>query len=116
MGAVTYDFEIEQGATKNLRFVWKDSEAVPVDLTGCTARMQLRRTVSSDTVVAELTTENGRIVLGGADGTVDVEFSAELTEQIAKNCVYDIELVHGPVVTRLVQGAISVSREVTRNG
>lgn len=114
MAAVTYDFLIEQGATKTLRFIWKDSEGVPVDLTSYTARMQLRRTVSSDTVVAELTTENGGIVLGGADGTVDVEFSAALTEQIEKNCVYDIELVRGQIVTRLVQGAISVSREVTR--
>jgi hypothetical protein len=114
MAAVTHDFLIEQGATKTLRFIWKDSEGVPVDLTSYTARMQLRRTVSSDTVVAELTTENGGIVLGGTDGTVDVEFSAELTAGLSKDGVYDLELESAGVVTRLVQGNFTLSREVTR--
>lgn len=114
MPAVTYDFVIEQGATKVLRFVWKDSNGVPVDLSGYTARMQLRKTVTNPAVAAELTTENGGILLGGVDGTVDVEFSAELTAGLSKDGVYDLELESAGVVTRLVQGNFTLSREVTR--
>ena len=41
--AAVYDITIEQGATFRLSLVWKDSSNVPVNLTGYTARMQVRR-------------------------------------------------------------------------
>lgn len=42
------------------------TDATPEDYTGCTARVQLRRDIDSQDVIAELTTENGGIVLDGA--------------------------------------------------
>jgi hypothetical protein len=114
--AVTYDLEIEQGATFSRLFRWKDSEGVLVDLTGYTARMQIRRKFSSATAEYSATTENGAIVLGGALGTIQLTISA--TDTAALTCVsgvYDLELVDSEgVVTRFVQGNVTVSREVTR--
>ena len=46
MAAAQYDILIEQGATFSRTFVWKDSSEVAVDLTGYTARMQIRKTKS----------------------------------------------------------------------
>lgn len=40
-----------------------------LDLTGCTARMQIRNKVSSPDILCELTTENGGIVIDG--GSID---------------------------------------------
>ena len=115
MAAATYDFEIEQGTTLNKQMVWKDSTGAPVDLSGYTARMQLRPSISSDTVLLDLTTENGGITLGGALGTITLHFTDAQTSALTKGGVYDIEVVTGGNVTRLIQGAISLSKEVTRN-
>jgi hypothetical protein len=91
-----------------------------MNLTGYAARMQLRPSKTSDIVLLELNTENGGIVLGGVEGTVNLVFTEAMTKPLTKGGVYDVELVVMDAgtskVTRLVEGAITVSREVTRNG
>jgi hypothetical protein len=88
----------------------------PVDLTGFTARMDIRKTLGSATVIHTLTTENGGITLGGAAGTIELLIPALTTETFDfGNAVYDLELISAVgVVTRLVGGAITLSKEVTR--
>lgn len=110
------NLSINQGATFRHKFTWQDGKKRPVDLTGYTARLQARETIESPTVIVNLTSENGGIVLGGTAGTVSLYLSAAATAAItAKKLVYDLELVapNGDV-TRLVGGAIAVSPEVTR--
>ena len=48
----------------------------PVDLTGVTARMQLREKLDSSVVLLELTTENGRIVVDDATKTITLNITA----------------------------------------
>lgn len=107
---------IYQGATFRKRLVWK-TQTGPVNLTGCTARMQVRADISSPTILVNLTTENGCIALGGIDGTIGLLLSAEDTAAIGwESGVWDLEIVHpGGEVTRLAQGGVSVSPEVTRD-
>lgn len=116
MAAGTYDFEIEQGTTFNKEFLYKDVNDDPVNLSGYTARMQVRSTVSSADVLLSLTTENGRITMGGAAGTIDLDLTATDTAAITwRRGVYDLEIVSSNgTVTRLLQGVITISREVTR--
>ena len=117
MAAVKYKLAIEQGATFYVTFTRKNSDGTPVDLTGCTARMQVRTAINSPDVLLELTTENGRIVLGGAAGTVVLTVDAATTESIDwLYGVYDLEVVTASgFVRRLLYGAVSVSPGVTRN-
>jgi hypothetical protein len=116
MAAATYDFEIEQGATLLKPIVWKDSSGEPVNLTNYTARMQVRQSVSSADVLLELSTSNGKISLAPSTGTITLIFSATTTAAIAwKRGKYDLELTSGDgTVTRLIEGQISVSQEITR--
>jgi len=116
MTAANHDIIIEQGATFRLNLLWKDSLGAPINLTGYTARMQVRRKHSDPTILLNFTTENGAIVLGGAAGTIAVTGLATLTDDLpAKPSVYDLELVSsGGVVTRLVQGAATITPEVTK--
>lgn len=116
MAAAYYDILIEQGATFRKTFVWKDSNEDPVDITGYSARMQIRRKLTSTTAEHSATTENDGITLGQTAGTIAVEIPAEDTAafEFTKG-VYDLELVDPQgVVTRLVQGGVEVSKEVTR--
>jgi hypothetical protein len=110
-----YNVTIDQGATYSQVFTWKDSNGAAISLVGWTARMQVRRRVPSTGTLADLTTENGGIVLGGAAGTVTVSIAATATDDLpAGEHVYDLELVNGSTVERLVMGAFIVRGEVSR--
>lgn len=87
----------------------------PVNLTGMTARMQLREKLDSDTVIHELTTENGGIVIDNILKTITLNVSATTTAGFNFNtAVYSLELVSGTVVTPFSNGTITLVREVTR--
>ena len=111
----TYDINVEQGATFSLQITYKDPSNQPINLTGYTARMDVRTKVKATTETIELTTENGRIALGGVLGTVTLSLTAAETAAIASGkYVYDLELVNGAAVIRLIEGSFIVSPEVTR--
>lgn len=116
MAAGTYHIICEQGATFTRELTWSDENDQPINLTGYTARMQVRQSVKSTAVVLELTTTNGRVVLYPASGKIVLSLTATETAALpAKSCVYDLELVSaGGVVTRLVEGSFTVRPEVTR--
>jgi hypothetical protein len=88
----------------------------PVNLTGFTARMQIRETVESTTVLHSLTTENGGITLGGAAGTIALLISATDTAAFTfDSAVYDLEIISaGGVVTEVMSGTVTLGDEVTR--
>jgi hypothetical protein len=111
-----FDITINQGATYELTVTWKDSAGTAINLTGYSARMQVRETYSSTSTIVSLTNGSG-ITLGGAAGTIAILISATTTAALTApfSGVYDLELVSaGGVVTRLLQGAATVSPEVTR--
>lgn len=108
------DITIEQGATFNLEFLYQDQNGDPIDLTGMTARMQLRRQFNSPDALLNMTTENGRISLSGTSGTITLNISATDTASLTGSGVYDLELVNGPVVNRILEGSYSICPEVTR--
>jgi len=116
VAAAEYNFEIEQGATLVLPFVWQSSDGTPVDLSGYTARMQVRRTVSSPDVLLEATTANNRLQISALAGQVSLVLPASVTEAIDwTRGRYDLELESPDgVVTRLLFGEVTVSKEVTR--
>lgn len=96
-------------------------EFLPWDLTGYTARMQVRKYMESSTTIAQLTTENlstNRITLGNPDpedGTITLFMRAEDTRSITVSGVYDIEIISpSNEVDRILQGEFVLSPEVTR--
>lgn len=111
-----FDIEIKQGATYQLTVTWKDSAGTAINLTGYTARMQVRETYSSSSTIVSLTSSSG-ITLGGSAGTIAILISATTTAALTApfSGVYDLEVVDASgVVTRLLEGAATVSPEVTR--
>ena len=111
----TADLCIPQGATFSRVIKWKADGSL-VNLTGYIARAQIRPTAASATTTLSLTTENTRIALGGTAGTITLSISATDTAALtAGRYVYDLELVSaGGIVTRLLQGIVTVSANVTR--
>jgi hypothetical protein len=88
----------------------------PVPLTGFTAKMQIRETVDSSTVIAELTHLNGGITIDAANYTVTVTLTSTQTSAFTfPTAVYSLELTdaNGDVTT-FIQGNLTLIQEVTR--
>ena len=88
---------------------------LPVDLTGYTARMQIRAKLESDIVLLSLTTENGGIVINNTTKTITLVIAATDTTTITwLTGVYSLELISGSTVSTLITGNVTVKKEVTR--
>lgn len=121
MLAGVYNIYCEQGATFSRVMTIEvpdetdPSVTTPYDLTDYTARMQVRRTIDSATVMANLTTENNLITLGGDTGVITIMMPAEMTASLSTSGVYDLEIINsGGQVERVVQGNFTLNPEVTR--
>lgn len=117
------NLKINQGETYRHSILWKDETKQAVNVSGYTARMHVRENITDSTPLLVLTTEGGV----GTDGTISLPspqsngeirlyISAEKTASITwSSGVYDLEMVapNGDV-TRLIEGTVSISKEVTR--
>lgn len=114
MTAGTYDITIEQGSTFTRTVTWRDENDALVNLTGYSARLQMRESVDATSTFLSLTSGSG-ITLGGTAGTIVILISATDTAALTQGGVYDLELVSGAgLVTRLLQGSVDLRKEVTR--
>jgi hypothetical protein len=113
------DICIFQGATFDQTLFYETGEpSTPVNLAGFTAKMQIRSKPESKAVILELSTTNGRITLnsGSQNGAIRLFISATDTAllSVCDKAVYDLELYSGAVTTRILQGNVIISPEVTR--
>lgn len=77
--------------------------------------MTVRPFVGASTTTVVASTANGRIVLGGAAGTVTVTIDATTTGAItASRYAYDLVLTTGATVTRILEGKFIVTGAVTQ--
>jgi len=84
------------------------------DLTGYTARMQVRRTLESASPEIELTTANSGILLGGVAGTIEIVMTNTQTAALDSDGVYDLEIISSVgAVSRVIQGTFTLDLEVT---
>ena len=126
MIAGVYNITIEQGTTfYRLIDVMEPTVLDPdvyeaFNLTGYTARMQIRRTVDNSTPMLSLTSPtasgNGITVMDGANNAISINITAATTATLLTSGVYDLEIIKTSTgaVSRLIQGTITLSLEVTR--
>ena len=131
MAAGNYTFTIEQGATTDFEIQWTDSAGSKVDLTGYVGKMQLKDSAGGSstylTLSSSLTNVTGQISGSGhlslsgsnhstplASGSIGVYIGHEVTSALSfSEAVYDLELVSGSAKTRLLQGKVKLSKQVT---
>lgn len=115
MMAVTYNTTIDQGADWYINFVYQNPAGTPVNITGYTAALQVRTSPLAKTAVLTLTSGSG-LTITGATGTIAAHATnAQTTDITNGKYAYDLEITSPlGIVTRLVQGTIEVSPQVTR--
>ena len=126
MPAGKYSFVIEQGATTTFEVQYRDSTNTPVDLSGYGARLQIRPTAGSDTIFLSLSSslqsDGTGLNMSGSNGTtpptsgsIGVYISAYSSSLLSfGEAAYDLEIHYGSTVSRILQGCVKLSKEVTR--
>lgn len=108
---------VDQGTTWSKAILIKGADGKPFNLGGYTPEMMVRRHTEGG-VVLHLTTDNGKITLGGG-GLITLSLtpsdtSAVFFEGERAMFPYDLEITDGSTVRRLMQGILTLSREITR--
>ena len=116
--AAVYNTTIDQGADWYINFTYQQPAGTPVNITGYSAALQIRTSPLAKTTVLSLTSLiAGGITITGATGLLACRATAAQTTLIAPGrYVYDIEITAPStgVVTRICEGTINVSPQVTR--
>jgi hypothetical protein len=108
--ATKANITIDQGTTFSTTITLADEDNVLIDLTGYTANSQIRKHYSSSN------SQSFSVTLGGIQGTMTLSLTSTQTSNlIAGRYVYDVELTSSSnVVSRIVEGIVTVTPEVTR--
>ena len=134
MAASKYNITVEQGATTDFEGQWNDSNGVAIDLTGYTARMQIKDGFLDDSATTYRTlTSNIGDVYAKASGSSFLSLSgSNLTTSVTSGSIgiyighedstvfltgssyyYDLELTSGEKRTRLLEGFVIIKKQVT---
>ena len=131
MAAGKYNFVIEQGSTLSFEIAYTDSNNDKIDLTDYRGRMQVRDKLPGPenknnstliiTLSSSLESDGTGLNFSGSSGanpptsgTIGVFIDAARTAAFDFNkVIYDLEIVSGSVVTRILEGNITLNPEVT---
>jgi hypothetical protein len=107
-----YNLVCDQATTFNFQFVIKNDDT-PWNLTGYTGVMTIKPFSNSTTTTLVASTANGKMVLGGVTGQVNVTFTATETNITPSRYIYDLVLTSGATVTRILEGKFILTPGVT---
>jgi len=131
MAAGRYSFVLEQGATINFEVQYKDSNNVPISLSGYSGRMQIKSNYADNNPTIYLTLSSSRnsdgtgLNFSGSNGTTDPStgsigvYVASCTSSMLTfgTAYYDLEIYSGsgacPYTIRLLEGQVRLSPQVT---
>jgi len=127
MAAGKYSFVLEQGATTNFEIQYKDANGSAINLSGYSGKMQIKSDYADNnpttyiTLSSSLNADGTGLNFSGSNGSTPTQSgsigiyisavsSSLLTFDTAK---YDLEIVSGGTVSRLLEGNIKLSKQIT---
>jgi hypothetical protein len=100
---------IDQGSTFSTDLTLNDENGDPLSLNGYTANSQIRKWYTSLTPSASFTANVDTA------GIITLSLTANQTSNlVAGRYVYDVEIQDGSVVSRIVEGIVTVTPQVTK--
>jgi len=109
------NFEVDQNATFNFVLEYKDDEDNAIDLTGASAKMQIRDTKGGSKLAVTLTSPSGGITIDGPLGTLNIKMTPTQTNKLFyPKSSYDVMVVdsNGNKI-KLLEGFMTLNRSVT---
>lgn len=101
---------IDQGSTFSTDLTLNDENNDPLNLIGYSADSQIRKWYSSTNAAATFTTS-----INTSSAVITLSLTANQTSNlVAGRYVYDVEISSGAEVSRIVEGIVTVTPQVTR--
>ena len=114
--AVSKNFEVDQGTTFSFQIDYvANDEVTPIDLTGSSAKLQVRDTKGGSKLAFTLTSPTSGITIDGPNGKLNVKMTPTQTNKLFyPKSSYDIMVVdsNGNRI-KLLEGFLTLSRSVT---
>lgn len=109
------NFDVDQNATFSFVVEYKDDNGNAIDLTGASAKMQIRDVKGGTKLAVTLTSPSGGIVINGPLGKLTVTLTPTQTNKLFyPKSVYDIMVVDTNAnKIKLLEGFMTLNRSVT---
>jgi len=108
--AVYANLTIDQGSNFSSTVTVEDQDGLTFNLTSYTARGQIRKSYSSTSYTPFATT-----IPSPSSGKIEISLTSTQTAALKPGrYVYDIEIVQGNLVNRVIEGQIEVTPRVTQ--
>jgi hypothetical protein len=109
------NFEVDQNATFSFILEYKDDDGNAIDLTGASAKMQVRDTKGGAKLAVTLTSPSGGIVIDQLNGKLTIKMTPTQTNKLFyPKSSYDLMVVdsNGNKI-KLLEGFMTLNRSVT---
>jgi hypothetical protein len=109
------NFEVDQNATFSFIVEYKDNNGLPIDLTGATAKMQVRDQKGGTKLAFSLTSPSGGIVIDPTNGKLTIKMTPTQTNKLFyPKSSYDVMITDSNTnKIKLLEGYMTLSRSVT---
>ena len=109
------NFEVDQNTTFSFIVEYKDNNGLPIDLTGATAKMQVRDTKGGSKLAFSLTSPSGGIIIDPTNGKLTIKITPTQTNKLFyPKSSYDIMITDSNAnKIKLLEGFMTLSRSVT---
>lgn len=109
------NWEVDQNTTFTFTVEYKDNSGNPIDITGASAKMQVRDTKGGSKLAFSLTSPAGGITIDGPNGKLTIKITPTQTNKLFyPKSSYDIMLTDSNLnKTKLLEGFMTLSRSVT---
>ena len=113
--AVQKNFEVDQNTTFTFVIEYTDSDNNPINLTGASAKMQVRDVKNNSNLAVTLTSPSGGITIDPTNGKLTVKMTPTQTSKLYyPKSEYDVMLTDSNFnKTKLCQAFLTLSRSVT---
>jgi hypothetical protein len=110
------NFEVDQNATFSFQVTYtEEDETTPIDLTGASAKMQVRDTKGGNKLAVTLTSPSGGITIDGPEGVLNIKMTPTQTNKLFyPKSSYDVMVIdsNGNKI-KLLEGFMTLNRSVT---
>jgi hypothetical protein len=109
------NFEVDQNTTFTFIVEYKDNAGSAINLTGASAKLQVRDTKGGTKLAFTLTSPSGGITIDAPNGKLTVRMTPTQTNKMFyPKSSYDLMLTYSnSIKTKLLEGFLTLSRSVT---
>ena len=109
------NWEVDQNTTFTFTVEYKDNDGDPIDLTDCTAKLQVRDTKGGSKLAFTLTSPSAGIVIDAALGKLTIKMTPTQTSKLFyPKSSYDVIVIDSNSNRiKLIEGFITLNRSVT---